>query len=101
MAKQRDAKAGEVSPHIYVDASVSSTISAVSYEGISITTPDGMPATLAVVDSNGKVIEAGPDVANAVWSVVIEAYRRFLMGTGHLRVYTDPSELPRNPDLSR
>ncbi|MDR8027038.1 hypothetical protein KPA93_27870 [Burkholderia cenocepacia] len=73
-----------------IAAAVSSTISAVSFQGLSIVTPDGNPATLAVVDQNGKIVEAGPSVMRAVWDVAIRSYRNFLIGNGHLRVLTQP-----------
>jgi len=63
----------------------------VSFQGLSIVTPDGNAATLAVVDQNGKVVEAGPSVMRAVWDVAIRSYRNFLIGNGHLRVLTQPS----------
>ncbi|QVN18941.1 hypothetical protein [Burkholderia pyrrocinia] len=75
-----------------IKAEISSTISAVSFQGLTIVTPDGAPATLAVVDQNGKVIEAGPSVMRAVWDVAIRSYRNFLIGNGHLRVLAKPPE---------
>lgn len=65
-------------------------ISAVSYQGLSIATADGRPARLAVVDEDGRVIECGPAIADAVWNVAIKSYREFLMGSGHLRVLAKP-----------
>lgn len=67
-----------------------SVISAVSFEGLTITTQDGRPAKLAVIDEHGQIIEAGDDVASAAWSVAIDTYRRFMVGEGHLRVYSSP-----------
>ncbi|WP_436659919.1 hypothetical protein [Paraburkholderia xenovorans] len=65
-------------------------MSAVSYQDFTLTTPDGEPAQLAVVDKDGRVIEAGPEVARAAWDVAIASYRNFLMGAGHLRVLSKP-----------
>ncbi|EMN1928524.1 hypothetical protein RVV18_002939 [Burkholderia ambifaria] len=73
-----------------IDAGISSTISAVSFQGLSVVTPDGNAATLAVVDQNGKIVDAGPTVMRAVWDVAIRSYRNFLIGNGHLRVLTQP-----------
>ncbi|WP_321914788.1 hypothetical protein [Paraburkholderia sp. J11-2] len=70
-------------------------MSAVSYQGFTLTTPDGEPAQLAVVDKDGRVIEAGPEVARAAWDVAIESYRNFLRGAGHLRVLSKPPEPPK------
>jgi hypothetical protein len=65
-------------------------ISAVSFEGLSVATLDGRPARLAVVDADGKVIESGASISDAVWDVAIKAYREFLKGSGHLRVLAKP-----------
>lgn len=78
-----------------VAAALSSTISAVSFQGLSIVTPDGNPATLAVVDQNGEVVDAGPSVMRAVWDVAIRSYRNFLIGNGHLRVLAKPTDIVR------
>ncbi|MBB3255891.1 hypothetical protein F4827_000717 [Paraburkholderia bannensis] len=36
---------------------LASTISAVSFEGLTITSSDGEPATLAVVDRDGRIVQ--------------------------------------------
>lgn len=66
-------------------------LSGVAHEGLTATTTDGQPATLAVVDSHGNIIESGPQVAREAWNVAIAVYRNFLIGHGHLRVQTSPS----------
>ncbi|HDR8943602.1 TPA: hypothetical protein QDA71_000567 [Burkholderia vietnamiensis] len=71
-----------------IAAAISSTISAVSFQGLSIETPDGNPATLAVLDQNGRVVDAGPAVSRAVWDIAIRSYRNFLCAQGFLRVRT-------------
>ncbi|WP_321789376.1 hypothetical protein [Burkholderia pyrrocinia] len=76
-----------------IAAAIASTISAVSFQGLSVVTPDGNPATLAVVDQNGKIVEAGPAVTRAVWDIAIRSYRNFLIGSGHLRVLTQPPSM--------
>ncbi|WP_175689659.1 hypothetical protein [Burkholderia anthina] len=76
---------------VRVFASITSTISAVSFQGLSITTPDGEPATLAVIDMQGRIIDSGPSVMRAVWEVAIRSYRNFLIGSGHLRVLSKPA----------
>jgi len=45
---------------------------------------------LAIVDENGNVIEAGPAVAREAWNVTLACYKQFLMGHGHLRVFSAP-----------
>lgn len=63
-------------------------ISALSYEGLTAVTADGKPARFALIDEDGKVIAAGKEVAEAAFTTSIQAYRDFLQGLGHLRVYT-------------
>lgn len=69
-------------------------ISAVCYSGLQIRTADGKPARLAIIDDDGKVIEAGDDVAAAAWNVAIASYRQFMIGQGHLRVFSRPPGIP-------
>jgi hypothetical protein len=64
------------------------TISALSYEGLTAVTADGRPAHFAIVDEDGNVIAIGKEVAEAAWTVSINAYREFLSGHGHMRVFT-------------
>ncbi|MEX3934805.1 hypothetical protein AB4Y32_23960 [Paraburkholderia phymatum] len=73
-----------------------SVISAISYAGFHVTTASGEPAMLAVVDTDGNVLEAGAGVAIAAWNVAINSYRNFLKGSGHLRVHTGP---PKDVDM--
>ncbi|MEK7888262.1 hypothetical protein AAB992_14175 [Burkholderia contaminans] len=58
--------------------------------GLTATTVDGRPASLAVVDLDGRVIESGPAVGDEAWNVVVHAYRLFLQGQGYLKVYATP-----------
>lgn len=66
------------------------TIGAVIFEGITVTDGDGQPAQLAIVDSRGRVVSAGPHVARAAWNASVEAYRNHLQGRGHLRALKRP-----------
>lgn len=68
---------------------VSTAITAVAHEGLRVEVA-GQPATLAIVDQHGNVIEAGPHVAAAAWNASIESYRNFLKGQGYLRVHERP-----------
>lgn len=70
-----------------------SVIGAIAYAGFTVTTPDGRPATLAVIDQDGNVIESGPSVNIAAWNVAVTAYRNFLKGNGHVRVQVSPPGL--------
>lgn len=65
-------------------------LSGVAHEGLSVHTIDGRRARLAIVDDDGKVIEAGPGVEREAWRVAVESYRNFLRGQGHLRVQSVP-----------
>lgn len=65
-------------------------ISAVSFAGFSIRTQDGRPARLAIIDEDGKIIDASATVSEHAWAVAIQAHREFLKGHGHLRVYATP-----------
>lgn len=67
------------------------TISAVSFDGLTVTTHDGRPAMLAIIDEQGEVIEAGGNVAAAAWNVSINCHSQFLTGSGHLRVFSPPA----------
>ncbi|MDR5790318.1 hypothetical protein P9281_27610 [Caballeronia sp. LP003] len=51
---------------------------------------DGQPATLAVIDASGHIVESGPEVVDEVWDVTVEAYRRFLIGANALQVVSTP-----------
>lgn len=73
------------------------SISASSHEGFGVETPDGRRATLAVVDADGNILEAGPGVARQAWTVAIESYRNFLKGEGYLRVLSKPSDQLNRP----
>jgi hypothetical protein len=64
-------------------------ISAVAHEGLSVTI-DGKPARLAIIDADGQVVAAGPQVAREAEAVAVNNYRSFLKGTGHLRVLSKP-----------
>lgn len=70
----------------------SPVISAVVFEGITVTDGAGSPAMLAVVDGRGRVLASGPEVAAAAWQASIEAYRNHLIGKGHLRVLREPGK---------
>ena len=74
-----------------------SRISATVSEGFSVATADGKPGLLAIIDDQGNVIEAGPDVAWAAWKVCIEVQENFWEGLGHLVVHSSP---PGDPKLA-
>jgi hypothetical protein len=56
-------------------------IKARSFEGLRITA-NGRPARLAIIDDNGHVIAAGPEVANEAEAAAINGWRAVLRGEG-------------------
>lgn len=75
-------------------------ISAVAHEGLAVEAASGEPAFLAVVDSSGKVIESGPQVARLAYDVSVACFKNFLKGHGHLRVYKEPPAVEATPCIS-
>ncbi len=78
---------------------LASRISATVSTGFNVTTADGRPARLAVVDDAGNVIEAGQDLAWAAWRVCVEVQENFWEGMGHLVVHTSPPGDPRVAEI--
>lgn len=66
-------------------------ISANVNTGYQVTTADGRPARLAIIDADGNVIEAGPVVAREAWNVCIAVQKNFWIGQGHLVVHSEPT----------
>lgn len=75
------------------DTLANAIISGVTHEGLTITTKDGRPARLAVIDADGNIIEIGQAVAKEAWNVTLAVYKNFLIGHGHLRIFSSPSGL--------
>lgn len=73
------------------DSLQSAVISGVCHEGLTVTARDGRQAFLAVVDSSGNILESGPLVAREAWNVTLAVYKNFLLGNGHLRIFSDPA----------
>lgn len=69
-------------------------ISAVLHQGLTAKTRDGKPARLAIIDEAGNVLDAGPAVAREAFNVSVACYKNFLIGQGHLRVYSG-----KTPDI--
>ncbi len=65
-------------------------------QGLRIETAKGQPATLAVIDSEGHVLDSGPQLAEQVWTLALDAYEAFLFAEGALRVYVPPSDASQN-----
>jgi len=72
-----------------------SIIAGSAFKGYEISMADGKPATLAVVDADGNVIESGPQVPEEAWVVAVLAYQRFLEREGQLHVISSPGWLKR------
>jgi hypothetical protein len=64
-------------------------ITAVSHEGLRVQV-NGKPARLAIVDEDGCIIAAGPQVAAEAEAVAVNSYRNMVAGQGHLRVLSKP-----------
>lgn len=75
--------------HIETGTLQNAEISAVVHEGFKVTTPDGKPAQLAIIDADGKVIEIGATVQREAFNVAIAAYKQMLKGMGHIRVFSE------------
>lgn len=73
------------------------TISANINTGYQVTTVDGRPARLAIIDSDGNVIEAGEAVAREAWNVCIAVQKNFWIGQGHFVVHSGPPGSGREP----
>lgn len=58
--------------------------------GYKLTTSDGRPARLAIIDDDGNVVEAGEEVAKEVWNVAIAVMKNFRIGKGHIVVHSSP-----------
>lgn len=59
-----------------------------AHKGLSVTV-DGKPARLAVVTDDGQVVAVGADVATEAENVVLNCYRNFWRGQGHLKVMSN------------
>lgn len=62
-----------------------------AHSGLEVVTEDGNPAVLAVLDSEGNIIEAGEHVAATAWEAMVAIYKNFLQGNGHMLVKLAPS----------
>lgn len=58
-------------------------------QGISISTPEGEPLSLAVVDQQGNILATGGSVTKAVFNAAVKAYDDFWQGNGHLTTLTN------------
>jgi len=62
-------------------------IHATSHEGLLVDV-DGKRGRLAIVDDEGNVVAAGPEVAREAEAVALNNYRNTLKGQGFLRTYS-------------
>lgn len=62
-------------------------IHATSHEGLLVEV-DGKRGRLAIVDDDGKVVAAGPEVAREAEAVALNNYRNTLKGQGYLRTFS-------------
>lgn len=71
-----------------------------AHEGLHVTTIDGRPARLAIIDDDGNILEAGDQVAAAAWRTTACVLRNFLRGLGHLRLRTTVTGDKGNREVS-
>lgn len=71
-------------------------ISANVNTGYRLTTRDGRPARLAIIDDEGNVVEAGEAVAKETWNVCIAVLKNFWIGQGHIVVHSSPPGLKKD-----
>jgi hypothetical protein len=57
------------------------------WQGVYAVGHDGKPLTLAIVDSDGKVVESGEAVCRDVWMRALDSYWQHLKEIGVLRDY--------------
>lgn len=67
-------------------------ISGKAHTGLIVTTLDGKPAHLAIIDDAGNILESGKAVAEEAMAVSLTIYRNVLQGNGHLRVMTPTAQ---------
>lgn len=70
------------------DTLANSVMSARCFEPFAVTTRDGKPARIAIIDDQGNIIDAGDAVAKEAWNVMVNVYKNFLIGKGHVRVFS-------------
>lgn len=58
--------------------------------GFTVSSADGKPARMAIVDEHGNILAAGEDVSWAAWRVCVEVQENFWEGQGHLVVHSGP-----------
>ena len=69
------------------DALQNAQLTGTIYNEFTVTTRDGKPARLAIID-------AGTAVARECWQIAINVHTNFLRGTGHIIVHSTPPGLP-------
>lgn len=70
-----------------------SIVSARAWDRYTFQTKRGLPATLAIVDEEGNVLDSGPEVAREIWDIAILAYRRYLKGEPFRQIVSSPDGL--------
>ncbi|TVO53822.1 hypothetical protein [Denitromonas halophila] len=71
------------------------TLTATAHGGLTATTRDGKPAALAVIDSDGNIIETGPQIGLAIWLLTAKAYGNFMAGKGYIKEHAGPIDKAR------
>lgn len=76
-----------------------SIISARCFEPFTVTTRDGKPARIAIIDDQGNIIDTGDAVAREAWNVMVNVYKNYLIGQGHVRFFSGDG--PLSPVLTK
>ncbi|EEA04219.1 hypothetical protein BH160DRAFT_0392 [Burkholderia sp. H160] len=71
-------------------------LSATAPGGLRVETAAGNPASLAVIDSAGHILASGPELAEQVWTLALDAYEAFLRAEGAVRMYVPPHDPSHN-----
>ena len=74
-------------------------ISAVAYQGISVTLPNGQPGRLAIIDEAGQILDDSPEVSKMAYKASVESYRNLLIAQGHMTVTVNLGN--RKADIDR
>ncbi|MGF6978992.1 hypothetical protein QFZ94_007507 [Paraburkholderia sp. JPY465] len=70
-----------------------SIVSARAWDRYAFLTERGEPATLAIIDKDGNILDSGPEVAREIWDIAILAYRRYLKGEPFRTIISSPDGL--------
>ena len=77
-------------------------ISGTITQGLKVSGKNGISARLAVIDDDGNILAEGPNLAKAIWNLVLQTLQNFWIGKGHMRVFIPPpTAMSVTPDLRK